>query len=51
MANEEKISGDCLRQNVINQSLPLAFYSTSTAMSPLVWVTENKFVFEDGLAK
>jgi alpha-ketoglutarate-dependent taurine dioxygenase len=51
MPNEEKILGDCLRQNVINQSLPLAFYSSSTAMSPLVWVTENKFVFEDGLAK
>ena len=51
VANVGAISGDQLRQDVINQRLPLAFFSTSTAVTPLAWVTENKKLLEDGLAK
>ena len=51
MANVEVVSGNFLGQEVINQRLPLAFYSPSTASDPLVWAIENKKMLEDGLAE
>ena len=43
--------GHPLRQEVINQQLPLAFFSDSDEVTPLAWASENKGLLENGLAK
>jgi len=51
MASVDIKLGQPLRQEVVNQRLPLVFFSDSDEVTPLVWATENKGLLEDGVAK